>query len=53
MNGFHEDAMIQEKNEKEEQVDIKASDFVEVVDLGTLQAKILIYLIKVVDHLRK
>ena len=29
--------MIQEKNEKEEQVDIKASDFVSEVDLGTLQ----------------
>lgn len=52
VNGLNEDAIIEQRNE-EEKNEIKTTDFIEVIDLGTLQAKILIYLIKVVDQLRR
>ena len=51
-NGLNEDAIIEQRNE-EETNEAKTKGFIEVVDLGTLQAKILIYLIKVIDQLRK
>lgn len=51
-NRLNEDTIIEESNE-EAKNEIKTTDFIEVVDLGTLQAKILIYLIRIIDQLRK
>lgn len=51
-NGLNEDTIIEQRNE-EAKNEIKTTDFIEAVDLGTLQAEILIYLIRIIDQLRK